>query len=777
VPTINISGQPPQGPQGGPQGYHSSSWDSMRSKYGDALTNLESRSKDPQTPSMQSSFGRAVDRFEQAARRLEQRFGGADAGFASRVQNLRTGMGTPEGAFKVSQILRQGNIAQGSAIRGGLTGQYQTGKISEELRRIEATLEKQLKLESNPSALAALQRQKDAVYIAKSRISASGPPGALGGVLRGAGALAGAEWASRLGVYGAAAGAVAGTAYEIAKAPYTANQKLAGMYAVGQQYRDFEVSQRRLGAAGGFAGRDLEALTLSHSNLPGQGLPQELRTFGMSPEDVTRYAGAYGVPQRSARGTLDVAEQARLASLAPGMGLSEESAAKMAGQARSMTFGSFSTAEYFTRLQKVMGMATTQGLDSSRLASSWSGFLQTAASSSASVNTGSLADFFSRGVGSGAPSMRAGEGQADILTGFNQSMASLGTSGNMAGNVVMSSFLGKNGNPQSEESLRKSFGMSKKDWDQLVSTPTGQRALSNYIGAAKAGNGMVAQQALGVLISGHPELEDRILSGGGFVVPDYLKDTVRTNVFGGSYLNQTAYGSTQAGQGSSLGGMAPMPGTPLFEKIKSAADRNGVPLDVLMATVSKESGFNPSARARGSSATGLGQVTAGTAAQFGYSQSDMLDPDKNLDATAKYLAEQLRATGGNADQAYQRFHYGPGSGVFNQEDNAVFETRRQQYSNLADTTDAQGRTATGQTASLSASRYADANLSPVADAIVASFRGASQAVDGLTTSANGAAAALAKIAGTHQLGFSIPSKAPATGSYPFDIPGGSSAIK
>ena len=258
MPQINLSGQAPQGGQP-QQGYYSNAFEQAKARHADALSNLEKRSQDPQTPAMFSSFDRAVDRFEATVKRMEQKFGGADAGFSSRIQNLRTGMGTPESSFKVAQILRQGNMAQGAGIRGGLSGQYQVGKISEELRRMEATLEKQLKLESNPSALAALQRQKDAIYVAKSRIAANGSPGTVGSIAQGLGGLAGSAWAGRLGVYGAAAGAVAGAAYEVARAPYDANMKLASVYGAGQQYRDFEISQRRLGAAGGFAGRDLEA--------------------------------------------------------------------------------------------------------------------------------------------------------------------------------------------------------------------------------------------------------------------------------------------------------------------------------------------------------------------------------------------------------------------------------------------------------------------------------------------------------------------------------------
>jgi hypothetical protein len=191
---------------------------------------LEARARQPLTPSSWNTVQRSISNLQFAAR-------GTGAIPRGAFDDLRQSTGTEQSAFKVAQILRQGNIGQGSAIRGGLSGQYTAGKISAELERIEKTLEKQLKLESNPSALAALQRQKDAVYVAKSRLAASGSPGALGGIMRGAGALAGAEWASRLGVYGAAAGAVAGTAYEIAKAPYTANQKLASAYGAGQQYR------------------------------------------------------------------------------------------------------------------------------------------------------------------------------------------------------------------------------------------------------------------------------------------------------------------------------------------------------------------------------------------------------------------------------------------------------------------------------------------------------------------------------------------------------------
>lgn len=95
-------------------------------------------------------------------------------------------------------------------------------------------------------------------------------------------------------------------------------------------------------------------------------------------------------------------------------------------------------------------------------------------------------------------------------------------------------------------------------------------------------------------------------------------------------------------------------------QIKQAAGNNGVDPALLKAVVAQESGFNPNA---GSSkgAYGLGQLMPGTAQQMGYSPADMADPQKNLDATAKYLKQQLDKYNGNVPLALAAYNAGPGA--------------------------------------------------------------------------------------------------------------------
>ena len=97
-----------------------------------------------------------------------------------------------------------------------------------------------------------------------------------------------------------------------------------------------------------------------------------------------------------------------------------------------------------------------------------------------------------------------------------------------------------------------------------------------------------------------------------------------------------------------------------------AAREAGVPLDLLLALVSAESSGRPRARSP-SGAVGLTQVLTptarGVAVQLGLpapAESDLYDPPLNLRLGAAYLAEQLRAFGGDPALALAAYHSGPG---------------------------------------------------------------------------------------------------------------------
>lgn len=99
----------------------------------------------------------------------------------------------------------------------------------------------------------------------------------------------------------------------------------------------------------------------------------------------------------------------------------------------------------------------------------------------------------------------------------------------------------------------------------------------------------------------------------------------------------------------------------MFEdKINQYADKHGIPRDIAMRQVAQESSFNPRAVSK-AGAAGLLQLMPGTAAELGLSGDDRFDPDKNLDAGFRYLAQQVKANKGNMHLALAGFNAGPGN--------------------------------------------------------------------------------------------------------------------
>ncbi|MBI4020379.1 MAG: lytic transglycosylase domain-containing protein [Candidatus Aenigmarchaeota archaeon] len=70
----------------------------------------------------------------------------------------------------------------------------------------------------------------------------------------------------------------------------------------------------------------------------------------------------------------------------------------------------------------------------------------------------------------------------------------------------------------------------------------------------------------------------------------------------------------------------------------TATSRYNADPALVAAIIQRESGWNPSALSP-KGAIGLMQLLPSTAAQYGYSASDMYDPAKNIDAGTRYLAQ------------------------------------------------------------------------------------------------------------------------------------------
>lgn len=98
--------------------------------------------------------------------------------------------------------------------------------------------------------------------------------------------------------------------------------------------------------------------------------------------------------------------------------------------------------------------------------------------------------------------------------------------------------------------------------------------------------------------------------------------------------------------------------TPYASEIAAAAARHGVDPALLTGLIKQESGFNPNARSP-AGAAGLCQLMPGTAAGLGV--SDPTDPAQAIEGGAKYLAQQLKAFGGDPQKALAAYNAGPGA--------------------------------------------------------------------------------------------------------------------
>ena len=117
----------------------------------------------------------------------------------------------------------------------------------------------------------------------------------------------------------------------------------------------------------------------------------------------------------------------------------------------------------------------------------------------------------------------------------------------------------------------------------------------------------------------------------------------------------SAAGGTTATTATQSG--APVDGQ-FSDLINSAAQKYGIDPALLKGLIRQESNFNPNAQSP-AGAQGLCQLMPGTAAALGV--TNPLDPAQAIEGGAKYLAQQLKAFGGDPRKALAAYNAGPGA--------------------------------------------------------------------------------------------------------------------
>lgn len=104
--------------------------------------------------------------------------------------------------------------------------------------------------------------------------------------------------------------------------------------------------------------------------------------------------------------------------------------------------------------------------------------------------------------------------------------------------------------------------------------------------------------------------------------------------------------------------MAKVDTTKMHQIVIAAAEKYGVPVDLALAMISVESGFNPNAKSP-VGAIGLGQLMPDTARGLGV--KNPYNPVQNADGSMRYLKAKLDEFGGNVDLALAAYNAGSGA--------------------------------------------------------------------------------------------------------------------
>ena len=174
-------------------------------------------------------------------------------------------------------------------------------------------------------------------------------------------------------------------------------------------------------------------------------------------------------------------------------------------------------------------------------------------------------------------------------------------------------------------------------------------------GAALAGEYAVLASGARLHVDRHEAdgAKVRLYNGTGFVE---LESVVVRGYEAEEYEAPVAAPAAIAAPEASAIAIAPLPPTPL-QLADAAADRYGLPRELVRSVMAAESGFQPLAISP-KGAIGLMQLMPGTAQVLG---ADPHDPAQNVDAGARYLRDLLEKYNYGLRHALAAYNAGPGA--------------------------------------------------------------------------------------------------------------------
>jgi hypothetical protein len=343
-------------------------------------------------------------------------------------------------------------------------------------------------------------------------------------------------------------------AYELAAAPWTIANKANAITGAARPYYDMRRGLAGIGRAGGLNSKDLESALLPSGF---NATPDWMSRLGLSAGTSAQLLQRYGIVPFSNNQALGDIKSIAGAEYLPSLGgLGQDTYTRSANFARTTGLASFQGTEsqgldqYFRKLQSVASIAVSQGMDRSKAISNVQSLLASAAGSGASIGTGKrITDMASRMMQGGSAFDRVGGSAASMESASVATAEKMGFGGGQLQNVALGSYVQTHGGTKafadpSDAALKRLIGNDA--YNHLAQTPGGQQQLADLHAAAKTGNGMALNNALGPLLSGNTKAQVAMVRGSVYgQIPGYYGTVAQQRILGVSPQAYASYRATE----------------------------------------------------------------------------------------------------------------------------------------------------------------------------------------------------------------------------------------